>query len=145
VLDVQAWDWLQQDLDRMLDEITAHATHRLSPKAFEVKFVGATVEYLEIDAKTTQSFQVAVNAALDEIDGARADMLRGSQMREPGLDETAALRDSRARWEAYGEAQRHAARHPLAVLEARPRHELLREKMLKWLLRLNYGMAAAAR
>jgi hypothetical protein len=144
VLDVQAWDWLQQDLEQTLDEAAARVTHRLSPEAFEAKFVGATVEYLQLDDETTQSFQVAVNRALDEIDGARAEMLRGKRRKEPGLDESTALRESRASWEVYGKAQRHAVRHPLAVLEARPRHELLREEMLRWLLRLDYGMTAAA-
>ena len=144
VLDVQAWDWLQQDLERMLDETKAHAPHRLSPEAFEAKFLGATVEFLEIDAEATKTFQTAVNKALDEIDRARADMLRRKAKIEPDLDETRALLESRAGWEEYGKAQHHAARHPLAVLQARPRHQLLRETMLKWLLRLDYGMNTAA-
>jgi hypothetical protein len=140
VLDVQAWDWLQQDLVRMLDEARAHSPDRLSPKAFEEKFLGATVEFLEFDAEETKTFQTAVDKALDEIGEARADMLH--RQVDPDVDETAAMLASRARWEAYTRAQRRAARYPIAALQPRPRHQLLREGMLTWLLRLNYGVAA---
>jgi hypothetical protein len=144
VLDVQAWDWLQQDLERMLGLATTPARNRLSPEAFEAKYLGATVEFLEIDAEGSRTFQTAVGKALDEIEGARANMLRRKPESEPGLDETAAMLSSRASWEQYREAQSHAMRHPLALLQERPRHQLLRETMLKWLLRLDYGMGAAS-
>jgi ABC-type nitrate/sulfonate/bicarbonate transport system substrate-binding protein len=144
VLDVQAWDWLQQDLKRMLDQTREKARNRLSPEAFKAKFIGATAEFLEIDAEATSTFEAAVNKAITEIDQARTDMLRQKTNSESEPDETAAMLASRAGWAEYGQAQRRAVRHPLAVLQARPRHELLRETMLKWLLRLNYGMGAAA-
>ncbi len=144
VLDVQAWDWLQQDLDRMLDQTREKARNRLSPEAFKSKFIGATAEFLEIDAEATSTFEAAVTKALTEIDVARTDMLRRKSRTESEPDETAAMLASRAGWAEYGQAQRRAVRHPLAVLQARPRHELLRETMLKWLLRLDYGMSAAA-
>ena len=144
VLDVQAWDWLQQDLVRMLDQTPANAAERLSPEAFEAKFLGATVEFLEIDAEEAEIFQTAVDQALGEIEGAREEMLRRKPELEPGLDEAVAMNASQAGWEEYARAQRDAVRHPLAVLQERPRHQLLREDMLKWLLRLAYGMGAAA-
>jgi hypothetical protein len=72
-------------------------------------------------------------------------MLLGTVNAELDLDESAAMLASRALWVEYGEAQRHAARHPLAVLQAQPRHELLREDMLKWLLRLAYGIGEVAK
>jgi len=144
VLDVQAWDWLQQDLDRMLDQTREKARNRLSPEAFKAKFIGATAEFLDIDAEATSTFEAAVNKAITEIDQARTDMLRQKPRTEPDPDEKAAMLASRAGWAEYGQAQHRAVRHPLAVLQARPRHELLRETMLKWLLRLDYGMSAAA-
>ncbi len=145
VLDVQAWDWLQQDLERMFDATRAAARNRLSRDAFKAKYLGATVEFLGIDAGATTAFETSVNKALGEIEGARADMQRPKPRSAPDLDESAAMLVSRAGWLEYGHAQRNATRHPLAVLEARPRHELLREQMLTWLLRLDYGMGAAAR
>lgn len=150
VLDVQAWDWLQQDLDRMLDQTRKTARNRLSAEAFKAKFIGATAEFLEIDAEATSTFEAAVNKAITEIDTARADMKVGKdklQKKQEGgsdPDENAAMVASRAGWVEYGEAQHRAVSHPLAALQARPRHELLRESMLKWLLRLDYGMSAAA-
>lgn len=145
VLDIQAWGGLQQDLERMFDATRPAARNRLSRDAFEAKYLGATVEFLKIDAEATTTFETAVNKALDEIEAAHTDMLRPKPKSAPDLDENAAMLASRAGWAEYGHAQRNAARHPLAVLEARPRHELLREQMLTWLLRLDYGMGAAAR
>ncbi len=144
VLDVQAWDWLQQDLSRMLDLTTAPAHRRLSVEAFETKYLGATVEFLQIDAEGTKTFQIAVNKALAEIEGARASMLR-QRPSEVDLDDAAAMRRSQTMWEEYRKAQNHATRYPLAQLEERPRHELLREAILRWLLRLDFGMEAAAK
>ena len=145
VLDVQAWDWLQQDLEQMIDQTKAHTRDRLSPEAFESRYVGATVEYLEIDTVTARTLQSAVNEALAEIDGARAKMQQRKDELAPHPNETDAMRASRDAWQAYGKAQRHAVRHPLAVLEPQPRQQLLRENMLRWLLRLDYGIGAAAR
>jgi hypothetical protein len=146
VLDVQAWDWLQQDLDRLFDETAApRARQRTSPEAFEEKFVHVTAEFLEIDPVETDTFKIAVTRALEEIQQARSRLLLGTVNAELDLDESAAMLASRALWVEYGEAQRHAARHPLAVLQAQPRHELLREDMLKWLLRLAYGIGEVAK
>ena len=145
VLDVQAWDWLQQDLEQMIDRTKAHARDRLSSEAFEAQYVGATVEYLEIDTVTARALQSAVNKALAEIDGARVYMRRRKDELAPHSTETDAMGASRDAWQAYGNAQREAVSHPLAVLEPRPRHQLLRENMLQWLLRLDYGMGAAGR
>ena len=72
-------------------------------------------------------------------------MLRQQAHTEPGLDAAVAMGRRRAAWGDFGEAQRHAKRHPLAVLDERLRHQLLREDILKWLLRLDYGSRAAAR
>ena len=145
VLDVQAWDWLQQDLEQMIDQTKAHVRDRLSPEAFESRYIGATVEYLEIDTVTARALQSAVNKALAEIDGARVNVQRRKDELAPRPNETDAMRASRDAWQAYSKAQRHAVRYPLAVLDPRPRHQLLREKMLQWLLRLDYGIGAAAR
>ena len=145
VLDVQAWDWLQQDLERIVDQTRARARQRLSPEAFMAKFRGATVEFLELDDEATQAFESAVYEALEEIGSARAHMLRRQPQTEPDLDEAVAMGRNRAAWKDFGEAQRRAQRHPLAVLDERPRHQLLREDILKWLLRLDYGNRAAAR
>ena len=145
VLDVQAWDWLQMDLERMLDLTTAPPPNHLSPKAFEAKYLDATVDFLEIDAAVTRTFQIAVHKALDELEGARGKMLRQRAEMEPDLDENAAMLRSRASWKEYREAQSQATRYPLALLQELPRHQLLRETMLKWLLRLDYGMEAAAK
>ncbi len=144
VLDVQAWDWLQQDLDRMLDQTRKNARNRLSAEAFKAKFIGATAEFLEMNAEATSTFEAAVNKAVTEIDQARTDILRQKSSTEPGPGEKAAMVAPREGWVEYGQAQHRAVRHPLAALQARPRHQLLRESMLKWLLRLDYGMSAAA-
>jgi hypothetical protein len=128
----------------MLDLTTAPAHRRLSVEAFETKYLGATVEFLQIDAAGTKTFQIAVNKALAEIEGARASMLR-QRPSEADLDDAAAMRRSQTMWEEYRKAQNHATRYPLAQLEERPRHELLREAILRWLLRLDFGMEAAAK
>ncbi len=145
VLDVQAWDWLQQDLERIVDQTRAKARQRLSSEVLKAKFLGATVEFLELDDEATDAFESAVYKALEEIDSARERMRRQQAHTEPGLDAAVAMGRRRAAWKDFGGAQRHAKRHPLAVLDERPRHQLLREDILKWLLRLDYGSRAAAR
>lgn len=145
VLDVQAWDWLQMDLERLLFLTSAPAYERLSPNVFEQKYMGATTEFLEIDAEASETFRVAVGKALDELRIARTDMLQRSTNSERGVDATAAMLESRTHWTEYRKAQSHAARHALAVLRELPRHELLREAILKWLLRFEYGMQSAAK
>ena len=145
VLDVQAWDWLQMDLERMLVLTNAPAYERLSPDAFEQKYLSATTEFLEIDAEASEAFRIAVGKAIDELRIARTSMLGRSSNSEPGVDATAAMHESRTHWTEYRKAQSHATRHPLALLQELPRHELLREKILKWLLRFEYGMQAAAK
>ena len=139
----------------MLDRTTAPPPNHLSSKVFEERYLGATVEYLEVDAEDGRIFEVAVGKALDELAGARDDMLRQAPTQAPtqapqtpsesNIDETAAMLESRASWTAYRKAQSHAARHPLDLLQELPRHELLRETMLKWLLRLEYGIEAAGK
>ena len=145
VLDVQAWDWLQMDLDRILDLTNSTAYQRLSPKAFEEKYLGATVEFLEIDADIGESFQIAVGKALVELDATRHDFFQKQTKGESAINEESAMLKSRADWEEYRKAQSYALLLPLAVLEELPRHQLLRETMLRWLLRLNYGIEAAAK
>lgn len=145
VLDVQAWDWLQQDLNRMLDRTTEAPPNHLAAEAFEENYLRATIKYLDVSNKAGETFETAVAKALGELVGARDEMLRQAPEREAGVDETAALLQSRAHWKEYRKAQSEAAQHPLALLQELPRHELLREVMLKWLLRLEYGIAAAAR
>jgi len=145
VLDVQAWDWLQMDLDRLLDLTNSTAYQRLAPKAFEAKYLGATVEFLEIDADIGEAFQVAVGKALVGLDAARQGFFQKQTKYESPIDEESAMLRSRANWEEYRKAQSHALLLPLALLEELPRHELLRETMLRWLLRLNYGIEAAAK
>lgn len=145
VHDVQAWDWLQMDLDRMLDLTTAPPPNHLSAEAFEAKYLSATVEFLEIDAELGKAFESAVGKSLGELSEARSTILRQRHGAEPERDETVAMSESRENWEKYRKAQGHAARYPLALLRELPRHQLLRETMLRWLLRLNYGMEAAAK
>jgi hypothetical protein len=144
VRDVQAWDWLQQDLERIVDRTASRAPDRLSRTGFEAKFVEATTEFLEIGDEATRSFRVAVGRSLEEIDSARSELLQRKLENGSSLDETDAMLAAREGWAEYGKAQQRAARHPLAILETRPRHQLLREKMLTWLLRLDYGLSVAA-
>jgi hypothetical protein len=145
VLDVQAWDWLQMDLERMLDLTNSRAYQRLSPNAFEERYLDATIEFLEINADIGESFQIAVAKALVELDTARHDLFLEQTKRESVIDEETAMLKSRADWEEYRKAQSHALLLPLALLEELPRHELLRETMIRWLLRLNYGIQVAAK
>lgn len=145
VLDVQAWDWLQQDLGKMVDDTETQARQRLSPGSFQTRYVDATITYLELDEGTMAVFRRTVAEALGEIGDARRVMLSSRFGSEPGLAMTDSMANSQARSDRYARAQRHAARLPLAVLESRPRHQLLREQMLKWLLGLDYGISAASR
>jgi hypothetical protein len=145
VLDVQSWDWLQQDLERLLDQTQPRARQRLSPEAFELRFLSTTVEFLELDAEATKAFENAVDEALDKVDGAREHMLLRQAENEPDPDQTDEMLEWHQIWEEFGKAQLQAAGYLLAVLDARPRHQLLREKIMKWLLRLDYGIGTATR
>jgi len=145
VLDVQAWDWLQQDLERLVDDTSTPTRQRLSAGNFQTRYVDATITYLELDAQGMAGFRQAVAEALGEIGEARRAMLSSRSGSTSELALTDSMVDSQTRSDAYGRAQRHAARLPLVVLESRPRHQLLREQMLKWLLSLDYGISAASR
>ena len=80
-----------------------------------------------------------------EINAARDAMTLAQSTIDPALDASAATRERRTSWREFGDAQRHAVRHLTAELQARPRHQLLQEGVMKWALRLDYGVRAAAR
>ena len=145
VLDVQAWDWLNQDLERLVDRTRTNARQRLSPDAFKAQFLGATTAFLEFDDEARRAFESAVAKALREIGSAREHLLRQQIHTASASEKTGAMDRQRAAWTQFSAAQRHAKHVPVAVLDARPRHQLLREAMLKWLLRLDYGHRAASR
>ncbi len=145
VKDVQEWDWLQQDLEQFLALTDRDARGRLAPDPFRTEYIGATIEFLELDDEDARRFGSSVDLALADIASARQKMEAPPVAGEHADQHPHPLARSAARWDAFRGAQREAVRHVLDALDEKPRHRLLRDGGLKWLLRLDYGLRAAAR
>ena len=130
-----------QDFDRLWGELSSLREDAAEGGAaeFRVRAVARTVEYLGLDPEERIRFVAVVEAALADVAAARARVEETS--RETAADplapaSVAARRDA---WEVWQREQADASDRLLEVLEAKPRHRLLAEQRLLWLLKLDYG------
>ncbi len=75
VLDVQAWDWLEQDLERMVTTVRQQPS-TWTPETFAAEYLSLTVAFLELDPQADLEFRSAVDTAITEIDDAVLAQLR---------------------------------------------------------------------
>jgi len=136
--DVQSLDQLWREIDKLQKQAA-----ELGEPEFTTQAVRLTTDFLELDEDDADDFRTTVDAALLELDAARENMRLANVeiLSLPEGDEATLLRrDSWARWQ---EEQRAAADGLLAALSAGPRHRMLAEERLIWLLRLDYSIQAA--
>lgn len=138
--DVQSLDQLWRELANL-----QNGAARLGKDGFTEAAVGATAAYLELEPARAELFAATVSAALQDLDAARR-VQRASESAlaaDPSTDQAIAAR--REAWGRWQEAQRAAADLILAALEPSPRHGMLAEDRMLWLLKLDAGRSAAER
>ncbi len=143
--DAQQWHWLQQDLDRMIDNTRPKARKRLAPEAFRDEYLAATVKYLQLEDDERTKFEAAAAGALTSIDEARTAMQTAQEdtpYDEDDPDSIEAWKDAQA---TFKDQQNEAAEQLLAAIPERGRTTLLREEALRWVVRYDFGMQHAGR
>lgn len=134
--DAQEFDQLWRDLESLHRE-----ADELGPDELRRRAVERTAAFLEFEPESEQRerFEATVDAALADLGEARARMggVQREAARDPGSE--ASIQARREGWGRWLEEQRAAADRMLAVLEGGPRHALLAEKRLLWLLQLDFS------
>lgn len=128
--DVQAFDLLWRDLERL------HRTAAdLGSRNFKLEAVRKTSDYLEYEAPEREDFLERIDSALEVLREERA------RLEGPAEGEAAILR-RREQWDRWGVRQKEISD---CLLELRPssRLQLLAERRLLWLLRLDSGIRSA--
>ena len=145
VEDVQHWDWLEVDLDRLIDEARPRARKRLDAGEFTKEYFKVSLEYLKLDEDDRKRFETAVQAGLTAIDDARKkmeDVRAATRYDEAQPDSIQVWKDTQAEFLAR---QKTAANSLVESLPARPRTTLMREQALTWLVRYDFGIRHANR
>ncbi|MFT4540869.1 MAG: hypothetical protein ACI841_001073 [Planctomycetota bacterium] len=133
-LEVQQADQLWSELAQLQSSAVD-----LGTEAFLHASIVRTTEFLQADAKSGAQFESATRQALQELRDARARMEQIHSGLDGMLDGAASIATQRAAWSAWQESQAEAAETLAGVLDPSPRHGLLAEKALFWLLTLDYG------
>ncbi|MEM7200672.1 MAG: hypothetical protein AAF628_10425 [Planctomycetota bacterium] len=131
--DAQDFDQLWRELESLQGAAASLPTGELKRR-----IVQRTLAYLRLEGDAAARFVSGVDAALDDLSAA------GSRMQQANVEVSRAedptsVRARRDAWSRWQQEQRDASDRLLEVLEARPRHRLLIDQRLLWLLRLDYA------
>jgi hypothetical protein len=132
--DTQEFDLLWKDL-RVLEQ----RAKGFGPDAYKARFLARTVAFLQLDDPGAKRFTRAVDLALQDLDDARARAAKEAAEEPYDPDKTETVTSARASWTDYQKAQRASIARILALLDARPRHQMFKNDCLKWALQLDYG------
>jgi len=131
-----------QAVERLWDDLRALQSKavELGPEQYLKSVVASTVGFLGLEGDAAEQFGAGVDEGLRALHSAREAMerLHAETDAEPLSSESIAAR--REAWSAWQADQGAAADHLLPALEPTARHNLLAEKRLFWLLRLDYGL-----
>jgi hypothetical protein len=131
-----------QEVERLWDDLGALQVEaaELGPDQYLRSVVARTAEFLDLDEDAAERFGAGVDEGLRALLSAREAMERAQAETgaQPMSSETIASR--REAWSAWQADQDAAADLLLPALEPTARHNLLAEKRLFWLLRLDYGL-----
>ena len=130
--DVQAFDQLWLDLQRLQTDAL-----ELGAAQFSTRTLQTTADFLELDGNERTRFVELVHVALDD--------LRDAQQRMEKVNREMP-HDSQARrnaWSQWQREQHDATDGLLSILQSKPRHRLLAQKRLFWLLRLSHSFHGA--
>jgi hypothetical protein len=133
-----------QDSDRLWNDLAAlqAAVSELNAQDYVRSTVARTVEFLALEGAAAGRFIDSVDQGLHRLDEARKVMEAIHADTDEDPTSAASIVTRRAAWSKWQEEQSAAADGLLAVLHSTPRHGLLAEKRLFWLLRLEYGVRA---
>lgn len=148
--EIQQFDIMWSDLEGLQREAKA-----LGAEVFEARYLARSLEYLQLDEDAEARFGAALEDALAELTAARLRLQQaearalqagappppaGTLMADPAA--TALRREAFVQWQ---EEQREASDAILGALLDTPRHRLLAERRLDWLLQLDYSRRTRAR
>ncbi len=137
-VDAQDFDQLFQDLAKLQTKAGG-----LGAVDFKLRAIDRTAEYLDLPPDARIRFAQAVDRALGEIDDARTD-LRKANARAIELEAPQQARLRRENQETWQAEARRASDRLLSVLDPEPRHRLLAEKRLEWLMRVDHSVRAGS-
>ncbi len=143
--DSQKWHWLQQDLDRMIDDTRPKARKRMTAEEFRAGYLKSSAEYLELTADERTKFDAAANRAVESIEDARAAMQTAQADTPYDEDKPESIEAWKNAQATFKEQQANAAKAFSASLPVRSRTTLMREESLRWVVRLDFGLKHAGR
>ena len=151
-----------QEFDLMwtkLESLQKEAT-KLGPEQYKQLFLGSTTAYLKLDTEQVASFRNVVDEGLQRLEEARdhrttieklrltrqKDNAMGSLQQDSWSGESPALVAARRdTWTEWRDDQRETSDLLLSALQQSPRHDLLAERRLLWLLKLDFSLRDAQR
>ena len=139
-VDAKDFDQLWLDLQFLQDEAP-----ELDAAEYKRRVVRKTARYLELDSDQELRFAEVVDLELGDLRDARARMEKINLQTTHSSENPLAVIALRNAWRRWQHEQKMASDRLLDALQSTPRHRLLAEKRLLWLLRLDYSMRPEAR
>ena len=133
-----------QDIDTLWREIQflQDRAERFGSEEFQDKFLDATALYLKFDEPSRSRFHEVVDEALEHLRSARTALDKVHQKATHNPEEAIPAR--RKAWSQWQAEQRAASDRLLVAMDESARHDLLAEKRLHWLLRLDHTVESLA-
>lgn len=143
--DSQQWYWLQQDLDRMIDDTRPKARKRLGADEFRDGYLESSAKYLELSTDERTKFDAAARLAVESIEDARATMQTAQADTPYDEDDPDSIEQWKDAQATFSDQQAEAAAAFADSLPVRSRTTLMREEALRWVVRLDFGLKHAGR
>ncbi len=143
--DAQHWEWLEQDLELLIDQTRPKARKRLEAGEFEKRYLKASIEHLRLAPDEQVAFEKAAHKGLAAIDEARTQMQDAQQDSPYDENDGESVRAWRDIQQAFDDQQREAAAELAGALPRRRRTTMMRENTARWLIRLDFGIQHANR
>lgn len=146
--DIQEFDMMWSDLESLQEQ-----SAQLDPRQYKQKFLERTIAYLRLDPEQTKTFEAVVDQSLERLNLAKDQLaaankqtiqVKGEANHSPreswSGEEPASIAARRDAWSRWSDDQRESSDLLLSALQSTPRHDLLAERRLLWLLKLDFGL-----
>jgi hypothetical protein len=145
--EIQEFDMMWTGLESLQKKST-----ELGPEQYKQQFLASTTAYLQLDSEQTEKFVNVVDEGLKRLDAARDLLTRTRQQTlEQEVDagtsqdswsgeSPASIAARRDAWSQWRNDQRESSDILLSALQPTPRHDLLSERRLLWLLKLDFSL-----
>ena len=141
--DIQEFDLMWSKL-----EVLQKQAAKLGPDEYKRRFIESTARYLALESDQKQNFVSVVNQGLHRLDEARHSFKtkrennESSETKAVGFngESPTVIAARRDRWSQWRDHQRQTSDLLLAALQPTPRHKLLAERRLLWLLKLDFSL-----